>query len=93
MEYKGPERRQYLNGYTKETYEKASTDTKLNMLFDYVTAIHGRLSIGCPARLEACDGRFKAIEKRKWVSAGASFSGGVLGGFIAIIAKTVWPFK
>jgi hypothetical protein len=34
-----------------------------------------------------CDGRFKTIEKRKWVSAAASAGGGIAGGFLAMITK------
>jgi hypothetical protein len=38
-------------------------------------------------QFEHCDGRFKKIEGRKLVSAGASAGGGIIGGFLAMILK------
>lgn len=72
-----------MNGVTRDTFKAYDTDSKLDTLFDYLHELHGHQC----ADPERCERRFEAIEKRKlWYSAAAA-GGGVVGGFIAVIAS------
>ena len=64
---------------TKETYISMPAKDKLNVLYD----------ISTDTRL-----RLKSLEKRKRFDSALSFSGGILGGFTAIVAKWIfWEQK
>ena len=89
----GRERRIMANGISRDTFMHMESDDKLAVLFDYVTSIHNRLANECPARAEACDKRFDALEQRRWYNTAASGVGGIIGGFIAITAKWLLESK
>jgi DNA-binding Lrp family transcriptional regulator len=76
-----------MSEITKETFKGYDTDSKLNTLFDYQNNILERLEI----HPKDCSERFKKLEKAKVKNAVLSAGGGVLGGFLAIIAKfKIW---
>ena len=83
-----------MNGYTKDTFKTASTETKLNILFDCLLTLNRTVEnqsmVVCPAQQKACDERFKKMEKLKWWNPVASATGGVFGGILAVIGK--WFF-
>ena len=58
-----------MNGITKETWLKASPETKEEILFDYLSAIHNRVN---------------ALESRKWLHASLQTVGGMVGGAIVV---------
>jgi len=62
-------------GLQRETFRKASVDVKLDLLYDLWSMIYEQVS---------------RLEKRKKYDTIAATSGGVIGGFTAIIAK--WFF-
>jgi hypothetical protein len=61
------------NGITKETFERADTDSKLNILYDQqlliVNSIYelrnkdSNITVHCSDQWSECDRRFKLIEK------------------------------
>mgnify|MGYP003145857774 CR=1 FL=1 len=67
-----------MNGLdiTKETFEKADTDTRLSLLFDIVVASHNDIS---------------ALKKRKRFDTTISSVSGAIGGALALIGiKIFW---
>ena len=80
-----------MNGYSKQTFEAADSDTKLNILFDCVLTIHSKIQnqsdIICPQRIAECELRFKKIEHTRWWNTAASACGGVIGGAVAMVGK------
>ena len=59
---------------TDDTFDAMDTDSKLNVLFDLARSSHKELC---------------ALSKRKRVDKALSITGGIIGGFIAIIGKWV----
>jgi len=60
---------------SKETFEKASTDVKLDLLYDCSEAIYVKLA---------------KLENRKRTDKALSFTGGVIGGIVAVVMKGVF---
>lgn len=89
--YTGKERRGTLNGIERSTFAGMEVEDKLAVLFDYHVSMHNMLyrlmSEHCPQQEKECDKRFKKIEQGKLYHTMASGIGGILGGFIAIVAK------
>ena len=83
-----------MNGYTKDTFKAASTETKLNILFDCMLTLNRNVenhsSMVCPAQQQACNERFQKIEKLKWWNPVAAGVGGVFGGILGFMGK--WFF-
>lgn len=67
-----------MNTITRETFEGMNTDSKLNVLFDYLVDSNQRLQI---------------LEKRKRFDTAFSGTMGVIGGFIAMIGVKIWNIK
>ena len=55
---------------TKETFGKATTDVKLDLLYDCFEAVYAKLG---------------KLENRKFIDSAKSFAGGIVGGAAAII--------
>jgi hypothetical protein len=72
-----------MNEIKKETFEKMSVNLQMLVIFDYVHSIHEFIK-NQPA---ICDTRIKKIEKSRPIDLLYSGIGGLIGGFIAIIAK------
>jgi hypothetical protein len=80
------------NGVSKETFERADTDSKLNILFDQQLLIvesisclrtkDSNISVHCDTQWKGCDSKFKLIEKN-WYK----LMGGVL--LLAIIVPII----
>ena len=91
QQYNGIERRGTLNGIEKSTFAGMDVENKLAVLFDYHVSMHNMLyqliSQHCPEQARACEERFRKIEHGKFYNTLASGVGGVVGGFVAIVAK------
>lgn len=83
---------------SREAFTLADSETKLLLIYDILTEQHD-LAIKvndlqktlCERRCNACDTRFKKIERRKIIDAGLAAGGGAIGGFFAVILKmTFW---
>jgi len=57
---------------SKETFEKATTEVKLDLLYDCSQAIYGKLN---------------KLENRKRTDKALSFAGGIMGGITAVLMK------
>ena len=83
---------------TKETFKGMSVDSKLEVLFDYMTdmlenepvRVKAR-DVQCLLKAESCNKRFKKVEdsviKNKVFNTAASFAGGFIGGWSAVWAS------
>ena len=79
--------------FSLEQFKEEDTDTKLNLLFGAVvhqTEILTNHIDYTKERLEKGNERFKKLENRKRLNTAASFGGGIIGGIIAIIGKTLF---
>jgi len=78
---------------SQNDFEKVDDqNVKLNILFDYVTDVYGLLCKKdeiCADRLVTCDGKFKTLENRKKLDMTISGTFGLIGGFIAGVARTI----
>lgn len=67
----------------KSTYQQMSNDSKLDVLFDYITEMYERNDVcrdKCALRKEECDAKFIGNRKKELAVAGATgFFGGMLG--------------
>jgi hypothetical protein len=79
---------------TKDTFKTADDSTKLLIIYDALIeqgsllTSHTELQANlCERRCAACDTRFLRLERRGLWHVGLSASGGLLGGFIAVITK------
>ena len=70
---------------TKDTFKEAGTDTKLDILFDYISAIHEKQN----KQLEFCGKRFEKLENKKLKDTGLAAMFGLVGGFLAVASKKV----
>ena len=68
-----------MNGITKETFKEADTDTKLDILFDYIKEIYEQKKV--------CGTRFEYLESKKLKDTALASSMGFVGGAAAVIAK------
>ena len=76
-----------MNGITRNTFEDADVDTKLNILFDYQKNTHGDIQV-IKSAMELhpldCPVRFEKLEKRRikdsWIFALLALFGGLIGG-------------
>lgn len=82
---------------SRESFESADEHTRQLLIFDLLTEQREILKDHivaqkdvCKIHCDGCDERFKRIEKRKYVDAGLAAGGGMVGGFIAVIAKAVF---
>lgn len=71
------------NGITRETFDAMDTNSKLGVLFDYLSSYHA----ACAPQRAECDARFHKIEKRKLVDTGVSGVTGLVGGFFAVVVR------
>jgi hypothetical protein len=77
-----------MNGITKETFVESSTETKLNILFDYIVVIHQtdvEQDKESKRQRAKCDRRIQKLENRKKIDTGIAAGGGVLGGIGAVV--------
>lgn len=86
-----------MNSVSRATFKDYSTDSKLDTIFDYIGEIHGTLDCREKTRAEQqqiCYDRMDKIEagikKWKFFSSTTAFFGGIVGGIIAVITKTLW---
>lgn len=91
-DHTGPDRRQYRNGITLQTFKQLPVESKLDVLFDYQIAMLSKMPFfrcteECQAMQRICDERIKKLEKRKWLNTAASAAGGFIGGFVAVLAS------
>lgn len=74
-----------MNGITRDTYRDLDTDSKLNVLFDYMHEIH---DCAC-----STDQKFNDFEKkydnRKRFDTTIAGTSGFIGGFIAVLVKWI----
>ena len=76
-----------MNGITKETFKECDTDSKLDILFDYIQDIHNEQA----TRPAECEARFKALENQKPFNTAVSAIMGIVGGAAAVFAKLkIW---
>ena len=74
-----------MNGIeiSKDTFESLQVEDKLNALFDVaVTTLEYQKK-----QVEKCDKRFGVLEKRKLKDTSIGAGSGMIGGFLAVIAK------
>ena len=74
-----------MDGISKETFNSAEADVKLNILFDFLTEIHSQQK----KQFEAGDKRLQALEKQKLKFYSIAGIGGIIGGFIAVMTKKI----
>ena len=83
---------------SRRTFDKMEVDSKLGVLFDYMTDIIKNApkrveqrDMQCALKAEACNKRFNKVEKHvlrtKLVNTAASFTGGFIGGWSAVWAS------
>ena len=82
---------------SRESFSSADEETKLLLIYDMLKEQNELLVIHiadqkhtCGKQAEGCAARFAKLEKGKVLNAGLAAGGGVVGGFIAIVAK--WAF-
>jgi hypothetical protein len=68
------------NGLTKE-----QRDYSLYKVLAELSVHDCRMDKACLARLEACNGRFKTLERRKWFDRGVAAFTGIITGIAAAI--------
>ena len=64
-----------MKGITKETFQKMAADSKLDVLFDLTSDICTDV---------------KGLKNRKFFHNGLSLVGGILGGIVAVVGKTIF---
>ena len=64
-----------IPGVSRESFESMATDSKLDILYDVAFDTHRRVM---------------ALEKRKRLDKIASITGGIIGGFVAVITKGIF---
>jgi len=76
-----------MNGITRNTFEDADVDTKLNVVFDYQQDMHRDIQIIKTAlglHPKDCSIRFDKLEKRRiretWIFGILALFGGLIGG-------------
>ena len=75
------------SGIKKETFLEADEHTQRALTFDLLSEIYKNQCV----QLEACDNRFKSIEKKRKFDTVLAGSSGLFGGFVAMIVKfKVW---
>ncbi len=75
------------HGIKKDTYINADEETTKALTFDLLDSMNHKLDETVnlqTQQVEACNGRFKKIEKRKRVDTAVAASSGFGGGFIAM---------
>ena len=70
---------------TKATFKEAGTDTKLDILFDYIISIHDKQD----SQLKSCGERFVKLESKKLKDTGLAAMFGLIGGFLAVASKKI----
>lgn len=71
---------------SKEVFnDLRDTDSKLDAIFDVLVSVHKH----CKCRAETCNTRIEQLEKKKTRDTTLSAGMGVLGGFIAMVAKWI----
>ncbi len=73
------------NGISKDTFEDMSNASKLNVLFDMANDDIERRQ----CQIEACQGKFDKLNKRKWIDKGMATASGFGGGFFAVIVVSL----
>jgi hypothetical protein len=79
-----------MNGITKDTYKAASTDTKLDILFDLHCERNGdvkEILIRLASHPTDCGLRFEKLEKKSVRDTFVSGGMGLLAGFATMAAK------
>jgi len=77
-----------MDGISKETFDRAETDIKLSILFDYLTEIHDQQK----RQFEKGNKRFETLEKQKTKAYTIGGIAGLIGGFIAVLTKKILGF-
>lgn len=75
---------------TKESFQRMSADSKLDVLYDYIVSLHSRETAkenACDKRQEGCEKRFKGLENRKIRDMSLSSAAGLIGGWLAVMTK------
>jgi hypothetical protein len=78
------------NGISKDTFSRYDENSKLDTLFDYIHEIYEVSQAKCPEQQKICDTRFHKIESRKWINTWAAGVGGVIGGIVAVVFKSIF---
>lgn len=68
-----------------EEWSGLTQDARDYKQFETLVVLTRHLQSQCPARLEACDARFKTLEKRKWFDRAASVAGGAISGALGAL--------
>lgn len=83
------------NVVSRESFDSASQETKLLLIFDMLHDHNKLLSehvssqaASCRRRNGICDKRFLKIERRKYINSGLTILSGFCGGMIAVIIKS-----
>ena len=81
---------------SKEAFAAADQETKLLLIYDIMSNHHSILVDHvadqvktCELRSGVCNNRFLGIERRKVFDTSLSAASGIIGGFIAVIIKSV----
>jgi len=72
----------------EEWNEQLSEEQRQYSLYKILQSMDGKLA-QCPERYNQCDQRFRKLENRKWIDRASSGLGGVIGGILAVIGKTL----
>jgi hypothetical protein len=70
------------NWLSKDTFQRADTETKFNLIHDGILAIHTKFQEG--------NQRITTLENKDLYNKGCSFIGGVIGGFLAFIGQKIF---
>jgi hypothetical protein len=79
-----------IDGITRDTFKSLDQDGKLCTLFDAISDLKGSSEsdhVDCRSQQKTCNQRFTKLENRKILHATAAASGGLFGGFIAVMFK------
>jgi hypothetical protein len=70
----------------EETFAKMDHDDQIKSIFHAIVKTNENVS----TQIKLCEPRFQCLENRKWKDKGTAAGGGVIGGFLAIIAKKLF---
>ncbi len=90
-----------MSGITKETFQEMNMESKMDVLFDYLSEMQNLApkrvrdrDIKCARQVKECDNKFgdvwKAIKRNRILNSGASAAGGFAGGAVTLLAYIKW---